>query len=109
MIEEENPLLRQKVSKGYLDKAYILSLIDTIILIAFTSILVYLVKWKKLQTDKMAKLIITLFIIALFLSDLMWIFDFTIYDNGTPYFILFELIDFVSAYVGTLSIYLFVF
>jgi hypothetical protein len=103
IMEIENPL------EVHIDKAYVLTSLDLFILLTFIGTLVFFIYLRGMQLDKKSKLFIYIYLAGRGLNLTSWTLDLlTEQDGGDPIYIIFECMDFLSTYVVTMGLYVFI-
>jgi hypothetical protein len=102
-MEIQNPL------EVHVDKAYVLASLDLFILLTFIGTLVFFIYLRGMQLDQKSKLFIYIYLAGRGLNLTSWTLDLlTEQDGGDPIYIIFECMDFLSTYVVTMGLYVFI-
>ncbi len=93
----------------HVEKAYVLASLDLFILLTFIGTLLFLICLRGLQLDRKSKLFIYIYLAGRSLNLTSWTLDLlTEEDIGSPVYIMYEFMDFLSTYVVTMGLYVFI-
>jgi hypothetical protein len=95
--------------KPHVEKAWVLASLDLVILLTFIGTLLFLIYRRGLQLDRKSKVFIYIYLAGRGLNFISWILDLLIDQEDTnPVYIIFESMDFLSTYVVTMGLYVFI-
>jgi hypothetical protein len=93
----------------HVDKAYVLASLDLVILLTFIGTWLFFIYRRGLKLDRKSKVFIYIYLAGRGLNFISWTLDLlTDQDGGNPVYIIFECMDFLSTYVVTMGLYVFI-
>jgi hypothetical protein len=97
------------MEEEYLEKDRVLALMNFFIFLTFLGTLCVFIFKKKMTLDSKSKIFISIYILGRGINMINWILDIIIeYERGNPYYLLFESVDFLSTYIVTIALYVFI-